>query len=293
MDDKNESQIKENKDIRNEGNKNEIKEEQNNNDNDEIKPLELKLKDEEINYEDAISNPDFSKLDEQDPSLKEGYTFVFEKELPMDLKIENKKGKKDICSYEGIMFKVLKMESYSNSIPSHIKIEIYSESDLFFNFTSIVDEEIFKVMKEKQFLTIDYKDFITLLEKLCENCLNDTEIFTINFIMKKKGEASLEIIKKIDVKYIDLLKIEFINSSDEYIMKQMLYRYGSLKAKLDYYKDCIKVAGDIIMEKNPSIIPQIIEYNNNYNLNCFLFYKFYLKLNFKLFRLNLKLYMFL
>ena len=265
MDDKNESQIKENKDTINEENKNEIKEEQNNNENDEIKPLELKIqKDEEIEYEDAITNPDFSNLDSQNPSFKEGYSLVFEKELPMDLKIENKKGKKDICSYEGIMFKVLKMQSYSKSIPNHIKIEIFSENDLFFHFTSIVDEEIFKVMKEKQFLTIEYKDFIPLLEELCENCLDDNDIYTINFIMKKKGEASLEIVKKLDVKYIDLLKIEFINSSDDYIMKQMLFRYGSLKAKMDYYKDCIKIDGDVILEKNPSIVSQMMEYNNNY-----------------------------
>ena len=61
MDDKNESQIKENKDTINEENKNEIKEEQNNNENNEIKPLELKIqKDEEIEYEDAITNTDFS-----------------------------------------------------------------------------------------------------------------------------------------------------------------------------------------------------------------------------------------
>ena len=265
MDDKNESQIKENKDTINEENKNEIKEEQNNNENDEIKPLELKIqKDEEIEYEDAITNPDFSNLDSQNPSFKEGYSLVFEKELPMDLKIENKKGKKDICSYEGIMFKVLKMQSYSKSIPRHIKIEIFSENDLFFHFTSIVDEEIFKVMKEKQFLTIEYKDFIPLIEELCENCLGDNDIYTINFIMKKKGEASLEIVKKLDVKYIDLLKIEFINNSDDYIMKQMLFRYGSLKAKMDYYKDCIKIAGDVILEKNPSIVSQMMEYNNNY-----------------------------
>ena len=47
-------------------------------------------------------------------------------------------------------------------------------------------------------------------------------------------------------------------------MKQMYFRYGSLKAKMDYYKDCIKIAGDIILEKNPSIVSQMMEYNNNY-----------------------------
>ena len=281
MDDKkdNENQIKENKDIINEENKNEIKEDDNNNSkNNELKPIELKTnkkergekedeeeEEEEVELEDAIVTPDFSKLDAQDPSLIEGYKIIYEKELPMDLKIENKKGKKNICSYEGIIFKILTIQSSSESIPIHIRIELYSENDIFFHFTSLVDEEIFKVMKEKQFLTIEYKDFIVLVEELCDNCLNNPEIFTINFIMKKNGEARLEITKKLDVKYIDLLKIEFINSSDDYIVKQMMYRYGSLKSKLDYYKNCINVAGDIILENNPSIVPKILEYKKYYS----------------------------
>ena len=153
----------------------------------------------------------------------------------------------------------------SQSISSHIRIELYSGNDIFFHFTSLVDEEIFKVMKEKQFLTIEYKDFIDLLKEICDDCLNNSEIFTINFIMKKNGEARLEITKKLDVKYIDLLKIEFVNSSDDYIIKQMNYRYGSLLSKLDYYKNCIKVAGDIILENNPNIVPKMLEYKNYYN----------------------------
>ena len=286
MDDKNENenenQINENKDIINEENNNEIKEDENNNSkNIELRPLELKTNkkergekeeeeeeeevEEEVELEDAIVNPDFSKLDAQDPSLIEGYKIIYEKELPMDLKIENKKGKKNICSYEGIIFKILTIQSSSESIPSHIRIELYSENDIFFHFTSLVDEEIFKVMKEKQFLTIEYKDFIVLVEELCDNCLNNPETFTINFIMKKNGEARLEITKKLDVKYIDLLKIEFINSSDDYIIKQMMYRYGSLKSKVDYYKNCINVAGDIILENNPSIVPKILEHKKYYS----------------------------
>ena len=58
--------------------------------------------------------------------------------------------------------------------------------------------------------------------------------------------------------------MDFVNSSDEYIMKQMLYRYSSLKSKFDYYKDCMEVAGDIILENNPKVVSQMIDYDNNY-----------------------------
>lgn len=243
-------------------NKNEIKE---NSNNIEPKPIQLKKDNKEnIILEDAIPEGNFSKLDIQDPSLKEGYKLVFEKEIPMDLKLENKKGRKNISSFEAIMVKVLKIQSSSQSVPKNIKIELYSENDLFFHFTSILDEEIFKVMKENQDLTITYKEFIPLFEELCDNCINYPDYYFSILIMKKKGEASLDFIKEIDVKFIQLLRMEFVNSSDEYIMKQMLYRFASLKSKFDYYKDCMEVAGDIILEKNPKIIPQMIDYNENY-----------------------------
>ena len=54
-----------------------------------------------------------------------------------------------------------------------------------------------------------------------------------------------------------------MNSSDEVIIKQMQYRFASLKSKFDYYKDCLQIAGDIILDNNPSIISQMLEYDKD------------------------------
>ena len=218
-------------------------------------------------YEEAIPNPDFASLESKDPSLLEGYRVLFKKEIPMDLKLEINEGQKEVSSFEGINFKVLKLHSSSEAPPNHIKIELSSENDLFFHFTSIVDEEIFKVMKDKQGLTIDYSEFTSLLEKLCNFCSNDPDNYIATFIMKKQGAASLEIIRGSEFKFLELLKLEFVNSSDEIIKKQMLYKFAALKSKIDYYKNCIQASGDIIMENNPDIIPQMLEYNDNLKIN--------------------------
>ena len=218
-------------------------------------------------FEDAIVEPDFSKLESQDPSIIEGYQLIFQKELPMDLKLECKEGQKDVSSFEAVNFKVLKINSSSENPPNHIRIELSLENDLFFHFTSIVDNEIFKVMKEKQGLTIDYSDFCSLLEKLCNFCIEDPQSYIAVFVMKKEGAASLEIVRGSEFKFLKLLKMEFVNSSDDIIRKQMLYRFASLKSKIDYYKNCIKASGDIIMQNNPSIIPQLVQYEENYNAN--------------------------
>ena len=222
-----------------------------------------KSQNEQIILEDAIPEPDFSNLDNQDPSLKEGYKLVFQKEIPIDIKLQTKKAKKDISSFEAITFKVLKIQSSIQSLPTHIKIELFSENDLFFNFASVVDEEIFNVIKEKQNLTIDYKNFLEMIENLCDNCFNNSDTHAAIFLMKKNGSATLSFVKELDVKYIELLKLEFVNSSDDIITKQILYRFASLNSKLNYYKNCLETTGEIILEKNPSIASQMIEYNKN------------------------------
>ena len=218
-------------------------------------------------YEEAIPNPNFSGLESKDPSLLEGYKVLFNMEIPMDLKLEIKEGQKEVSSLEGINFKVLKLQSLSEAAPNHIRIELSSENDLFFHFTSIVDEEIFKVMKDKQGLTIDYSQFTSLLEKLCNFCSNDTDNYIATFIMKKEGAASLEIIRGSEFKFLELLKLEFVNSSDEIIKKQMLYKFAALKSKIEYYKNCIQASGDVILENNPDIVQQMLEYNDNLKLD--------------------------
>ena len=47
----------------------------------------------------------------------------------------------------------------------------------------------------------------------------------------------------------------------------MLYKFAALKSKIDYYKNCIQLSGDVIMENNPDIIPQMLEYNDNLKIN--------------------------
>ena len=49
-------------------------------------------------------------------------------------------------------------------------------------------------MKEKQDLTITYKEFIPLIEELCDNCLNYIDSYIALLILKKKWKASLDFI---------------------------------------------------------------------------------------------------
>ena len=222
----------------------------------------------EIELEDAITKPDLSNIEAKDPSLSDGFKIIYNKEIPIDIKLETNAGPKEIASFEPINFKVLSDAVSKESTPSRVKIILSWESDLLFHYTNIVDEETFLQMKKKQNLNIEFPDYCGLIEKICENCLNLPDIYIGTFtIQKDDGISKLQFVKGSDFKFLELLLLEFNKSPDEIIQKDMLYRFSYLKSKLEYDKKVIKIAGDVIMECNQDVIGPILETNDSYNLD--------------------------
>ena len=218
-----------------------------------------------IELEDALGNFDFSKLESQDPSLLDHHKLAYVKEVPMDLKLENKSGRKDVSSFEPIKCKILYQGNENQ--PTKVRVELSCENDLFFHFTSDVNETTYKKMKEKQKLTAEFKDYITVLTKLFDDCINEPQVFVAVFIMKKNGAAKLEVNKGNDFKFLECFNLDFMNSSDDTIRKQMIYRFSSMKSKLDHNIECVKIAGEVIMNNNPELVNDILDCNDNYNVN--------------------------
>ncbi|KMZ96971.1 hypothetical protein PVNG_06514 [Plasmodium vivax North Korean] len=77
---------------------------------------------------------DFSALEELDPSLADGYTACYRKEVPFEIKVEQANNvPQEIGSLEVITVKLLALGDESNA--KRIKIELTCEADLFFHFT--------------------------------------------------------------------------------------------------------------------------------------------------------------
>ena len=212
--------------------------------------------------EEAISKPDLSSIESNDPSLLGGFKIVYNKEVPLDLKVETKEGLKDMASYELIRFKLLSDSINKEDIPQKIKLELSWESDLLFHYTNIVDEKTFLNIKKNQNLNIDFPQYINLIRKMCENCINNPDHFICTFTIKNDGISKLHFVKETEFKNIDLITLEFNNSSDEVIKEHILYRFTYLKTLLDYKKKALKVTGDVIFGCNPDIINPILESND-------------------------------
>ena len=108
-----------------------------------------------------LSNFDFTSIYSKDPSLSEGHKLLYNREVPFELRLEDKDGPQEVASFESLGCKVL-YKGQENNI-NQIRIELSCENDLFFHFTSDIDEETFKLMQENQKLTVNFGEFCNLL----------------------------------------------------------------------------------------------------------------------------------
>ena len=212
-----------------------------------------------------LCNFDFNEIDAKDPSLSEGHKLLYNREVPFELRLEDNDGPQEVASFESIRCKVLTAGEENNII--QIRIELSCENDLFFHFTSDIDEETYKVMQENQKLTVNFKEFSNLLKRLFNNCVNEPQSYISVFIMQKEGTGRLDFIQNIEYKFIELLSIDFVNSPDDTVRKQIGYRYNALRTKMEMMQERIVAINNIIKIKNPSLLHQINKTPFKFNMN--------------------------
>ena len=112
---------------------------------------------------DILSNFDFTEIEEKDPSLSEGHKLLYDQEVPFELRLEDNNSPQEVASFEALRCKIL-LGGVENN-PNQIRLELSCENDLFFHFTSDIDEEIFKIMQENQKLTVNFSEYSNLEKK--------------------------------------------------------------------------------------------------------------------------------
>ena len=204
---------------------------------------------------DILASFDFREIEEKDPSLSEGHKLLYDREVPFELRLEDSNGPQEVASFEALRCKIL-LGGVENN-PTQIRLELSCENDLFFHFTSDIDDETFKIMQESQKLTVNFPEFSNLVKRLFNNCINEPQSYIAVFIMQKEGTARLDFIQNIEYKFIELLSIDFVNSPDETVRKQISYRYNAIRTKLELVQNRIQAISNIVKIKNPSLLLQI------------------------------------
>ena len=127
-------------------------------------------------------------------------------------------------------------------------------------------KKLLKLWKKIKNLKIKFFEYSNLLKKLFDSCIKQPQLFNSVFIMQKDGTAKLNFEQNIQFKRVELLSIDFVNSPDDMVKKQISYRYNIIRTKLELSLNRIQSINNIIKNKNPSLLLQIQKSPTKLNL---------------------------
>ena len=207
--------------------------------------------------QDSVFNSfEFSAIEEMDPSLAEGHHVLFDREVPFELRIQDSgSGPQEVGTLEAIKAKLLVLGEDSN--PRQIKLELTSENDLFFHYLHNIDESGFRSLQESQKLMIEFSELPVIIIRMLNSSIKEPHSFLAVFIMHKDGRARLDFIQNIEYKFIELLSLDFVATSEEMVRQQIAFRFNSTKSKLAILQARLQEISALVKVKNPSLLLQL------------------------------------
>mmetsp|Transcript_20676 Transcript_20676/g.24852 ORF Transcript_20676/g.24852 Transcript_20676/m.24852 type:complete len:236 (-) Transcript_20676:523-1230(-) len=199
---------------------------------------------------------DLSSFDEQDPSLAEGHHIFYEREVPFELRsAEGSEAPQEVGSLEAIKVKILIHGDDAN--PSSVRVELTSESNLFFFYYHELDEPGFRHLQEGQKLMVDFAEYPSVLLRMLNHCIKEPHSHLAVFVMHRDGSARLDFIQNMEYKFVELLSCNFQASSEEMVRHQITYRYNIVKSRLALMQARLADVNALVKIKNPSLLLQL------------------------------------
>ena len=193
-------------------------------------------------------------IDNNDPSLGEDLIKIYEEDIPFEIRIEGEElMEKSI--FESLLCKIL--VSDENSEEFKMKIEICSNKDLYFYYTTEMDNKIFEKIRQSQKLTCNFNKFSDLLIKYLDLCISDTKTFLAVLTIKKDKNAKMELFENLQYKFGELINVSFVPASDEIIRKQISYRYNAMRAVQDMVQNRIDIINGVLKDFDPELITDV------------------------------------
>jgi hypothetical protein len=204
-----------------------------------------------------LSNIDFKAIDEMDPSLSDGHKVYFDKDIPLELRAQDTvdSNSQSVGTLEAIRVKILTLGE-DNQLYD-VRVELTSESDLFFHYTHSCDRNVFTQMKKSQDLMVDYNNYPKILAKMLMSCIKDPEAFLCIFVIGRDGNAQMTFVQNMEYKFVELLTLEFTESPEHIIRQSISFRYNSLKSRLAVLTARLQDISALIKLKNPSLLLQL------------------------------------
>lgn len=208
---------------------------------------------------------DFALIEEQDPSLSDGYHLVYDREVPMEIRQAhlnqdpNNLGDVHVTPPHGVIesIKVKVLIIGPDDSPHSIRVELSSEADLFFYYNHVINEESYRVVKSAQNLIVDFNNYAAILIRMLNSCIREPHVYIAIYTLNSEQDGKLDLIQNMEYKYVELLSCAFERSPIEVVQNQISYRYNSMKQRLTVMQARVHDIVTLVKTKNPSLLLQL------------------------------------
>ncbi|PNH11554.1 hypothetical protein TSOC_001641 [Tetrabaena socialis] len=198
---------------------------------------------------------DYPALEELDPSLVDNFQLVYEREVPFELRSAvGLDLPTEVGALEAIRVRILVQQ---DGQPRTVRVELSSESNLFFLYVHDQTPESFKEIQEAQRLMVDFPDYPTVLMRMLNQCIREPHIYLAVCIMQPTGEARLDFIQNMEYKFVELLSCKFMAAGEDLVRQHVSYRYNVVKARLQLMQARLADVNAMVKVKNPSLLLQL------------------------------------
>ena len=213
---------------------------------------------EEISKEEVFFY-DFTneEIDKRDPSIEIGLIKTYEEEVPFEIRIHHENIEKEKSIFELLLCKIFVTQEVNKNKDFIIKFEIASDKDLFFYYSTEINQSSFEQIQRQQKLICDIIKFYDLLIKYLDLCIEQNKKFMAVLNIKEDKMAKLEIMENLEYKFAELISLNFSPVSKDFIHKQIIYRYNSMRGLFDMTQNRINIINGVLKDTNPSLISEV------------------------------------
>ncbi|GLC43568.1 hypothetical protein PLESTM_001487400 [Pleodorina starrii] len=199
---------------------------------------------------------DYPALEQLDPSLVDGFTLFYEREVPFELRSAVTLDlPTEVGALEAVRVRILRQMD-GEQVKS-IRVELCSESNLFFLYIHDVNETSFKELQAVQRLMVDFPDYPTVLMRMLNQCVREPHAYLAVLIMYPTGEARLDFIQNMEYKFVELLSCKFVAAGEDLVRMQVSYRYNVVKARMQLMEARLADVSAMVRVRDPGLLLQL------------------------------------
>lgn len=197
------------------------------------------------------------EIDNRDPSIEIGLIKVYEEEVPFEIRIHHKNLEKEKSAFELLLCKIFVTKEVNESKDFIIKFEIASDKDLYFYYSTKINQSSFEKIQRQQKLICDFVKLYDLLIKYLDLCIEQNKKFMAVLNIQEDKMAKLEIMENLEYKFAELIYLNFSPASRDFINKQIIYRYNSMRGLFDMTQNRIDIINGVLKDSVPSLISEV------------------------------------